>query len=329
MVNSHKVGQILVSRPYVSLVGEVKVYSKENGTISDTVMQRQEAVLLNYTTSIEPLLDNIDALLNSKDKDQQRQNVNKTRAHLKKVKREKKEKFLGSDQLPHRSVNREALARVLGESLIPSYTYGTGLTNLTPWMDIFDYPVPHDTIETIDAQITPEIEDLAEMLGHDPIRIYEFVRNNFDYEPYYGSVKGSQETLWEEAGNDVDLASLLIALYRASGIPARYVYGQIELPIEQAMNLVGVEDEQTAGNVFASGGVPGVLIIQGGRITKIRFTLRKLSRHHEGRIRQDLDTARPVLQAVRVPRARCQSDGGHGIERISFLGRSDGQFSNQ
>jgi hypothetical protein len=77
--------------------------------------------------------------------------------------------------------------------------------------------------------------------------------------------------VWEESGNDIDLASLLIALYRASGIPARYVYGQIELPIEQAMNLVGVEDEQTAGNVFASGGVPGVLIIQGGRITKIRL----------------------------------------------------------
>jgi transglutaminase-like putative cysteine protease len=115
------------------------------------------------------------------------------------------------------------------------------------------------------------VEDLAEMLGHNPVRIYEYVRNNFDYEPYYGSVKGSQETIREEAGNDVDLASLLISLYRASGIPARYAYGQVTLPIDQAMNIVGVEDEQTAGNVFASGGVPSLLIREGGNLTKLQL----------------------------------------------------------
>jgi len=105
----------------------------------------------------------------------------------------------------------------------PGYSYGYLLTgiNLTGAANS-TLPTPDDLNSTIDVQITPEIEDLAEMLGHDPVAIYEYVRNNFEYEPYYGSLKGSQETLWEEAGNDADLASLLIALYRASGIPARY-----------------------------------------------------------------------------------------------------------
>ena len=33
----------------------------------------------------------------------------------------------------------------------------------------------------------------------------------------------------------MDTASLLIALLRAAGIPARYVYGSVEVPAEQMM----------------------------------------------------------------------------------------------
>jgi len=125
---------------------------------------------------------------------------------------------------------------------------------------------------TIDVQITDEIRKLArETLKGNPVLIYEYVRNNFDYEPYYGSLKGSQQTLWEKAGNDFDLASLLIALYRASNIPARYVYGTIEIPIEKAMNWVGVKDKYTAAQVFASGGIPSKAITQGGKIVAIQL----------------------------------------------------------
>jgi hypothetical protein len=102
--------------------------------------------------------------------------------------------------------------------------------------------------------------------------MYEYVRNNFDYEPYYGSLKGAQQTLLEKAGNDFDLASLLIALFRVSNIPARYVYGTIEIPIEQAMNWVGVEDERTCANLFASCGVPcTAMLVKGGQIKALRL----------------------------------------------------------
>lgn len=130
-------------------------------------------------------------------------------------------------------------------------------------------PTDADLAQTIEVQFTQEIRDLADTLGHNPVKIYEYVRNNFEYEPYYGSLKGAQETLWEKAGNDFDLASLLIALYRASGIPARYVYGTIEVPIEKAMNWVGVEDPTTCADLFASNGIPvAQMIPEGGQVAK-------------------------------------------------------------
>lgn len=128
-----------------------------------------------------------------------------------------------------------------------------------------------DLDETIEVQFTDEIRELAANLSYSPVRMYEYVRNNFDYEVYYGSLKGAQATLWEMAGNDFDLASLLIALYRVSGIPARYVYGNIEVPIKQVMNWVGVSNRSVAGNMFATGAVPSFLLEENGVIKWLRM----------------------------------------------------------
>lgn len=133
-----------------------------------------------------------------------------------------------------------------------------------------DLPTEADLAQTVEVQFTPEIRDLADMLGNNPVAIYEYVRG-LDYEPYYGSLKGAQETLWERAGNDFDLASLLIALYRVSGIPARYCYGTVEIPIEKAMNWVGVEDIKTCGDIFASAGIPAAFGLEGGEIAAIKI----------------------------------------------------------
>ncbi|MBU1559216.1 MAG: hypothetical protein KJ588_05360, partial [Gammaproteobacteria bacterium] len=48
-------------------------------------------------------------------------------------------------------------------------------------------------------------------------------------------------------------------------------YGTIEIPIERAMNWVGVKDPTTAAQIFASGGIPCLAITQGGKIVKIRL----------------------------------------------------------
>ncbi|RKX70060.1 hypothetical protein DRP53_06215, partial [candidate division WOR-3 bacterium] len=124
--------------------------------------------------------------------------------------------------------------------------------------------------ETLEVQFTPEIESLAAELDHNPVKIYEYVRNNFDYEPYYGSLKGAQQTLFEGAGNDFDLASLLIALLRVSGIHARYVRGEVIIPIERAMKwLRCVKERELVGRILATNGIPGVYIQSGGKIVAV------------------------------------------------------------
>ncbi len=78
----------------------------------------------------------------------------------------------------------------------------------------------------------PDIVSKAGELGT-PLRIYQFVRNQIEYEVYYGSKKGALGTLWSGSGNDYDQASLLIALLRATGIDARYAIGMVAVDWEQ------------------------------------------------------------------------------------------------
>jgi cell wall-associated NlpC family hydrolase len=133
-------------------------------------------------------------------------------------------------------------------------------------------PTAYDLSETIEVQFTSEIQQLAADLDNNPVKIFNYVRNNFEYEPYYGSLKGAAQTLLEKAGNDFDQASLLIALLRASNIPAHYVYGTIELPIDKFMNWVGgVTDINTAVQILATAGVPGQTITEGGKIKYVQF----------------------------------------------------------
>jgi len=118
-------------------------------------------------------------------------------------------------------------------------------------------PGPEDLAETPEVQITPEIIALAESLDNSPIQIYEYVRNNFEIQPYYGSLKGSTATLWTGAGNDYDQASLLIALLRAADVPARYVVGTVTIPVQQVQEWLGVTDPHVARDYLAW---PGALI---------------------------------------------------------------------
>ncbi|MFY0567184.1 transglutaminase-like domain-containing protein [Archangium lansingense] len=129
-----------------------------------------------------------------------------------------------------------------------------------------------DLSATDAVQITQAISDLAVSLGKNPVTIYNWVRNNIDYIPSFGSIQGSDATLSKKQGNAFDTASLLIALYRASGIPSRYVYGTIQVPADVAMNWVGgVTKPEAAQQLWAQGGVPNVALTNAGRITHIEI----------------------------------------------------------
>ena len=98
------------------------------------------------------------------------------------------------------------------------------------------------------------------------------VHDNIYWQPTQGSVQGAQDTLDKKAGNAMDTASLLIALLRASGIPARYVYGSVEVPAEQMMNWVGgAKTIDAAQQVLGQGGIPNVALVSGGKISAVRI----------------------------------------------------------
>jgi RHS repeat-associated protein len=83
-----------------------------------------------------------------------------------------------------------------------------------------------------------------------PLRIFEFVHDQIEYEVYYGSKKGALGALWSRRANDFDQASLLIGLLRARGYRARYVIGVVSLPMEQAKNWAGMLDTQGTKDLF-------------------------------------------------------------------------------
>ena len=130
-------------------------------------------------------------------------------------------------------------------------------------------PIQADLEPTIDVQITQEIIDKATELGTVEA-MYEFVRNECQFQAYYGSQKGSVETLRQRAGNDYDLASLLIALLRASDIPARYAVGLVDMPVDRATSWLAVEDGQVAGSILYTNGMEGTSIVSGSEVVAVQ-----------------------------------------------------------
>ncbi|MFL6193087.1 MAG: transglutaminase family protein, partial [Thermoanaerobaculia bacterium] len=132
-------------------------------------------------------------------------------------------------------------------------------------------PQPADLQPNEDVQITPEVTSLATQLGNNPLAIYNWVHDNVELVPTYGSIQGSRMTLLAKRGNASDIASLLIALLRASSIPARYVVGTVQVPVSKLSNwLGGTESPTVSQQLLGQGGIPNVGLLQGGQMTHVR-----------------------------------------------------------
>ncbi|MBP7600369.1 MAG: transglutaminase family protein, partial [Thermoflexales bacterium] len=90
-------------------------------------------------------------------------------------------------------------------------------------------------VRTVDADTRDDymLRKAAE-LQHASGPLFELVKG-LGNETYAGSLRGTRGTLWGEAGNSLDKASLLIALLRASGVPARYRHGSLSPATSQAL----------------------------------------------------------------------------------------------
>jgi len=92
-----------------------------------------------------------------------------------------------------------------------------------------------------------------------PERLFEWVRDEVEYEPYRGAIRGPEQALSLRAANAVDQARLLAALYDRAGVSYRYVFGSlseveaIEVLGTFAGRLRGAGDVQTdAGEALVS-----------------------------------------------------------------------------
>jgi len=117
---------------------------------------------------------------------------------------------------------------------------------------------------SVTAAASSDYQQLAAALENDPLRIYQFVRNNFEYVPYYGALKGAYLTLLERSGNDFDQAALLVKLLRAAGYTAHYQYGTMDIPLSAANGMglatwLGAQAESVIiKKILSGGGIPAV-----------------------------------------------------------------------
>lgn len=126
--------------------------------------------------------------------------------------------------------------------------------------------------------ITPEIEALAAQLQYSPARILKWMLKEVAFEPYWGSLKGSVGVLQTRAGNATDQSSLLIALLRASNVPARYVRGTVALYDRQAMDSADGRAQRWLGTknysasaAYLGSGVPAGAYSLNGSIQGVQF----------------------------------------------------------
>ncbi len=93
-----------------------------------------------------------------------------------------------------------------------------------------------------------------------PVAIFEYVRNNYDYSLYHGARSGAINTYLGGRGNDVDLAATLIAMLRSQGTPARYVVGTVHLSAANVMNWLAVENPDLAYGLLRDQGIQNAVL---------------------------------------------------------------------
>lgn len=108
------------------------------------------------------------------------------------------------------------------------------------------------------------MRDKAGLLGN-AADIYAYLRNRAEFTPYFGARSDSINSFDGLIGNDIDLASTLIAMLRSQGIKARYAQGQATLPTTQLANLLRLDSVDVLPVVLNNQGV--VFTVSGSTMT--------------------------------------------------------------
>ena len=243
------------------------------------ILDRHQAMLDNYQAEYDALTAEIDAISAANNDADRLTRVQTTLEHLKAKPNKKKQQPFDPNQLPNQSLqaNPKNKAKETPEQFTQASYFDSPYPQLAALGDFtFDKLTgannPAYLAESDEVKLTQAIKDKAAALNHDPVKIYHWVRNNIIWLPSWGGIQSADLTLSAQRGNAMDIASLTIALLRASKIPARYVHGTIDVPADAFMNWTGgFTSIQAAAEYASSGGIPVTTIVSGGKITKVRI----------------------------------------------------------
>lgn len=262
----------------------------KDAKLPDEILQRHRKFVKHYDDNLSELKGNIERVEKAKDKAEAETEIENMNKHLKRVKAPSHHQKLDPNNLPHRqpkAVKREPRMKkeefeqdlkkdkhawkTVKRIQVASAGSLAGLLTSSVVNAVVP-PTVADLAETVDVQLTPQIRAKALELGNNPVKIYEWVRNNIEFVPTWGSIQGAQMTMLTKQGNAFDTASLLIALLRAAGIHARYTTGTVTLPIDKVMNWAGgFTDPMAALDFMSSGGIPTKALTEGGKVTHARL----------------------------------------------------------
>ena len=258
--------------------GEIGTRIKQK-KLSSVIQKRHQDAVQRYRQGLNETLQGIDGIEQEQQSDKQKLKVQQLRARHKKMKHKRSQQPFDPENLPTRLMRpqKERKPKLKKEEFRQSGLFDTPYVKLAALGDFtFDnlagasdpaYLAPSDEVV-----LTQAIQDKAAELEHDPIKIHHWVRNNIQWQPTWGAVQNAELTLSAKRGNSMDISSLMIALLRASGIPARYVHGAIDVPVDNFKNWAGgFSSTDAAINYASAGGIPITSIISGGQITKVRL----------------------------------------------------------
>ncbi len=249
-------------------------------SLPKVILDRHVQAVNTYKTEMATLKTNLDDVEKAPRDEDKQLKAKKAKEHLKTTqkKRGPKTKFDPND-LPNKSLqpNPKNKPKLTKEAFVRAGLFDNPNVRLAALGD-FKYDKlagasdPAYLAATTEVVLTDAIKAKAQELGYDPVKIYQWVRNNVEWLPTFGAAQDAEVTLGSQRGNAMDIASLTIALLRASGIPARYVHGTIEVPEDEFRNWAGGFNSITAaGDYASSGGIPITSIISGGKITKVQM----------------------------------------------------------
>ena len=87
--------------------------------------------------------------------------------------------------------------------------------------------------------------------------IFDLIRNNVEFQPYFGFRKSPEHTWMTKRGNDADQAHLLVECLRAAGYVAGFEFGLVFIPMSDARAWFGCDNLAALNAVTGSAGYLG------------------------------------------------------------------------